>query len=159
MLMAASHPERRIAPKMLSVRQCPAGTAWRTRRPTPKSTSAAAGHAGGDAAFVQENQSIRVDPAHLFTPERATPRDGGNILLGGVDRLVFKRSPISRNTLQSRPILAFNPNSPRSRDGNCCKLRSGCSSIHSESCRRISSVNLLRGPRGPEDGRAQLPLR
>ncbi len=123
--------------------------------PAPKSTSAAAGHAGGDATFVQKNQSIRVDLAHLLTPER----DGGNILLGAEDRLFFKPSPISRNTLQSRPMLAFNPNSPRSRDCSCCKVRSGCSSIHSESCRRISSLNLLRGPRGPEDGRAQLPLR
>ena len=77
---------------------------------TPKSTSAAAGHAGGDAAFVQENQSIRVDLAHLLTPARAPERDGGDILLGGEDRLFFKRSPISRNTLQSRPIRAFNPN-------------------------------------------------
>ena len=127
--------------------------------PTPESASSAASHAGGDAAFVQEDQSIRVDLAHLLTPARAAERDGGDILLGGEERLFFKRSPISRNTLQSRPILAFNPNSPRSRDCNCCKVRSGCSSIHSESCRRISSVNLLRGPRGPEDGRAQLPLR
>ncbi len=128
-------------------------------RAGPKSTSAAAGHAGGDATFVQKNQSTRVDLAHLLTPERAPERDGGDILLGAEDQLFFKPSPISRNTLQSRPILAFNPNSPRSRDCSCCKVRSGCSSIHSESCRRISSLNLLRGPRGPEDGRAQLPLR
>ncbi len=79
-------------------------------RAGPKSTSAAAGHAGGDATFVQKNQSTRVDLAHLLTPERAPERDGGDILLGAEDQLFFKPSPISRNTLQSRPILAFNPN-------------------------------------------------
>ena len=56
-------------------------------------------------------------------------------------------------------MLAVSPSSPRSRDCSSCKLRSGCSSIHSHTCRRMSAVNLLRRPRGPDGGRAQLPLR
>ncbi len=56
-------------------------------------------------------------------------------------------------------MLAASRNSSRSRDRNWFSVRSGRSSIHSYTWRRISGVYLLRRPRGPEGGLAQLPVR
>ena len=56
-------------------------------------------------------------------------------------------------------MLERSPSSSSSRDCSSCKVRSGCSSIHSPTWRRIAGVNLLRRPRGPDGCRAQLPVR
>ena len=56
-------------------------------------------------------------------------------------------------------MLALSFNSDCSRACNSCNVRSGCLSIHSLNRARISALNLLRRPRGPEGGRSQLPVR
>ena len=89
-------------------------------------------------------------------PLRTSPADG-SVLLSGVERLFFKRSPNSRNRLDNRPY-SLSAATRRSRTVVRASS-SGCSAIHSPTCRRISALNLLRGPRGPDGGRAQLPVR
>ena len=105
------HPQRRIAPKTLNVRQRLAGTPSRTRRPR---RARVASHFRSNTAFVQENQSFRVDPSYVAATQNVAV--GWRQCLAQRRRATFfKRSPNSRNRLHNRPILALSRNSSRSR--------------------------------------------
>ena len=72
---------------------------------TAHRTPVALRHFSGDAAFVEEDEPCRVDLPGFFLPAPALLPDPLGVLLGGVERLFFKRSPIFFKTSHSRPIL------------------------------------------------------
>ena len=92
------------------------GTQYRHRSPvarrnallksgTAHRTPVALRHFSGNAAFVEKDQPCRVDFPGFFLPAPALLPDPLGVLLGGVERLFFKRSPIFFKTSHSRPIL------------------------------------------------------
>ena len=158
MLIAATHPQRRIAPKMLSVRQRPAGA------PSPDAATAsrppvAPRHVRGDAALVQENQLVRVDPAHRLAPSLAPLADRLDILLGGVERLFLHATPAPATGSTADRCSS----GARARPAAATATRARSGRVAPQSTRPpgggSSGVNLLRRPRGPDGGRAQLPVR
>ena len=121
------------------------GDAFGSRCPT-----IAAGHFGGDTAFIEKHQTSRIQFTYLFPPSLPAPEVLPAVLFSRPERFVLCRKPSRCSHTHNRDRLMLRPARSASR---CCisaKVRSGC-------CR--SAAQLLLHRRRQSARRTMLKLR
>ena len=114
-------------------------------------------HLRGDATFVEEDEPRRIDLPG-FAPAFSLGLDPFEVLLSGVERLFFKRSPICFSTSHSRPMLRWIFRSRCTDSCNFASVTSGCAPISDPRYSRTSGLTLLCRPLFRPAGRSICPV-
>ena len=95
-------------------------------RAPPRQRAKRRRHRGRDAAFVKEDEFLRIDREDVLVELGAPDTVDFAVSFDRVERLSFSRGPSRRTDRCTRPELIEEPLSERIRSRNSARVRSGC---------------------------------